>query len=170
MFALHFTIRELKGELHSQNKLYSYETSYFNQHKPEILQRSNLQLTRNRESKPEKSPSFRRHVVFLEQTQIVSGFQILTSLSPFSLDGIVVWQAITMNIVVERSSDDDYSSLNSCSSLGENLNEFLNIIYKEKTFSVIDFNPYKILTRVNQGSIWRLKWKSKRRCVSCSTG
>ena len=75
-----------------------------------------------------------------------------------------------MNIVVERSSDDDYSSLNSCSSLGENLNEFLNIIYKEKTFSVIDFNPYKILTRVNQGSIWRLKWKSKRRCVSCSTG
>ena len=26
-----------------------------------------------------------------------------------------------MNIVVERSSDDDYSSLSSCSSLGENL-------------------------------------------------
>ena len=28
-----------------------------------------------------------------------------------------------MNIVVERSSDDDYSSLSSCSSLGENLDE-----------------------------------------------
>ena len=36
-----------------------------------------------------------------------------------------------MNIMmVERSSDDDYSSLSSCSSLGENLDEFLNIIYK----------------------------------------
>ena len=58
-----------------------------------------------------------------------------------------------MNIVVERSSDDDYSSLSSCSSLGENLDEFLNIIYKQKKFRVIDFNPYKILTTVNQGSI-----------------
>ena len=32
-----------------------------------------------------------------------------------------------MNIVVEGSSDDDYSSLSPCSSLGENLDEFLNI-------------------------------------------
>ena len=39
-----------------------------------------------------------------------------------------------MNIVVERSSDDDYSSLSSCSSLGENLDEVLNIIYKQKKF------------------------------------
>ena len=31
-----------------------------------------------------------------------------------------------MNIVVERSSKDDYSSLSSCSSLGENLDEFFN--------------------------------------------
>ena len=58
-----------------------------------------------------------------------------------------------MNIVVERSSDDDYSSLSSCSSLGENLDEFFNIIYKKKKFRVIEFNPYKILTTVNQGSI-----------------
>ena len=58
-----------------------------------------------------------------------------------------------MTIVVERSSDDDYSSLSSCSSLGENLDEFLNIIYKQKKFRVVDFNPYKILTTVNQGSI-----------------
>ena len=48
-----------------------------------------------------------------------------------------------MNSVVERSSDDDYSSLSSCSSLGENLDEFLNIIYKQKKFRVIDFNPYE---------------------------
>ena len=69
-----------------------------------------------------------------------------------------------MNIVVKRSSDDDYSSLSSCSSLGENLDEFLNIIYKQKKLRVIDFNPYKILTTVNQGSLWRLKsvkWKKK---------
>ena len=39
-----------------------------------------------------------------------------------------------MNIVVERSSDDEYSSLSSCSSLGENLDEVLNIIYKQKKF------------------------------------
>ena len=58
-----------------------------------------------------------------------------------------------MNIVLEHSSDDDYSSLNSCSSLGENLDEFLNIIYKQKKFRVIDFNPYRIRTTVNQGSI-----------------
>ena len=45
---------------------------------------------KNSESKPEKSPGFRRHVVFLEQTRIVCDFQILTSLSAFSLDGIVV--------------------------------------------------------------------------------
>ena len=67
-----------------------------------------------------------------------------------------------MNIVVKRSSDDDYSSLSSCSSLGENLDEFLNIVYKQKKLRVIDFNPYKILTTVNQGSLWRLKsvkWK-----------
>ena len=55
-----------------------------------------------------------------------------------------------MNIVVERSSDDDYSSLSSCSSLGENLDEFLNIIYKQKKFRVIDFK-----------SLWRLKWKKQ---------
>ena len=60
----------------------------------------------------------------------------------------IVLETITMNIVL-----DDYSSLNSCSSLGENLDEFLNIIYKQKKFRVIDFNPYKILTTVNQGSI-----------------
>ena len=48
-----------------------------------------------------------------------------------------------MNIVVEGSSDDDYSSLSSCSSLGENLDEFLNIIYKQKKFRVIDFKPYE---------------------------
>ena len=69
-----------------------------------------------------------------------------------------------MNIVVERSSDDDYSSLSSCSSLGENLDEFLNIIYKQKKFRIIDFKPYEILTTVNQGSLWRLKsvkWKKK---------
>ena len=47
-----------------------------------------------------------------------------------------------MNIVVERSSDDDYSSLSSYSSLGENLDDFLNIINKQKKFRVIDFNPY----------------------------
>ena len=58
-----------------------------------------------------------------------------------------------MNIVVERSSDDDYSSSSSCSSLGGNLDEFLNIIYQQKKFRVIDFNPYKIPTTVNQGSI-----------------
>ena len=126
--------QKVKGELHSKNKLYSYETYYFNQLNPEILQCSYLQLTRNSESKREKSPSFRRHVVFLEQTRIVSGFHILTSLSAFSLDGIVVLQAITMNIVVERSSDDDYFSLSSCSSLGENLDEFLNTIYKQQKF------------------------------------
>ena len=66
-----------------------------------------------------------------------------------------------MNIVVERSSDDDYSSLSSCSSLGENLDEFLNIIYKQKKFRVIDFNPYEIVTTVNQVSLWRLKWKKQ---------
>ena len=38
-----------------------------------------------------------------------------------------------MNIVVERSSDDDYSSLSSCSSLDENLDEFLNIIYNRRS-------------------------------------
>ena len=66
-----------------------------------------------------------------------------------------------MNIVVERSSDDGYSSLSSCSSLGENLDEFLNIIYQQKKFRVIDFNPYEIVTTVNQGSLWRLKWKKQ---------
>ena len=80
-----------------------------------------------------------------------------------------------MNIVVKRSSDDDYSSLSSCSSLGENLDEFLNIIYKQKKLRVIDFNTYKILTTVNQGSLWRLKsvkWKKKTNiiCGTCSTG
>ena len=98
----------IKRELHSKNKLYSYEKSYFNQLNPE---------------KPEKSPSLRRHVVFLEQTRIVNAFHILISLSAFSLDGIVVLQAITMSIVVERSSDYDYSSLSSCSFLGENLDK-----------------------------------------------
>ena len=58
-----------------------------------------------------------------------------------------------MNIVVERSSDDDYSSLSSCSSLGGNLDEFLNIIYKQKKFRVIDFNPYEFVTTVNQVSL-----------------
>ena len=48
-----------------------------------------------------------------------------------------------MNIVVERSSDDDYSSLSSCSSLGENLDEFLNIIYKQKKFRVIGFTTIR---------------------------
>ena len=66
-----------------------------------------------------------------------------------------------MNIVVERSFDDDYSILSSCSSLGENLDEFLNIIYQQKKFRVIDFNPYKIVTTVNQVSLWRLKWKKQ---------
>ena len=61
-------------------------------------------------------------------------------MSAFSLDGIVFLWAITMNIIVQRSSDDDYSSLSSCSSLGENQDEFLNIIYKQKKFWVIDFN------------------------------
>ena len=80
-----------------------------------------------------------------------------------------------MNIVVERSSDDDYSSLSSCSSLGENLDEFLNIIYKQKKFRVIDFNLYEIVTTVNQGSLWTLKsvkWKKKTNiiCITCSTG
>ena len=32
----------VKGELHSKNKLYSYETSYFNELNPEILQCSYL--------------------------------------------------------------------------------------------------------------------------------
>ena len=59
-----------------------------------------------------------------------------------------------MNIVVERSSDNNYSSLSSCSSLGENLDEFLNIIYKQKKFRVIDFNPYEIVTTVNQVSLY----------------
>ena len=58
-----------------------------------------------------------------------------------------------MNIVVERSSDDVYSSLSSCSSLGKNLDEFLNIIYKQKKFRVIDFNRYEIVTTVNQVSL-----------------
>ena len=58
-----------------------------------------------------------------------------------------------MNIVVGRSSDDDYPSLSSCSSLGENLDQFSNVIYKQKKFRVIDFKPYKILTTVNLGSI-----------------
>ena len=53
-----------------------------------------------------------------------------------------------MNIVVERSSDDDYSSLSSCSSLGELLDEFFNIIYKKTKPRVIYFNSYKILTTV----------------------
>ena len=69
-----------------------------------------------------------------------------------------------MNIVVGRSSDDDYPSLSSCSSLGENLDQFSNVIYKQKKFRVIDFKPYKILTTVNLGSIWRLKsvkWKKQ---------
>ena len=66
-----------------------------------------------------------------------------------------------MNIVVEGSSDDDYSSLSSCSSLGENLAEFLNIIYKQKKFRVIDFKPYEIVTTVNQVSLWKLKWKKQ---------
>ena len=69
-----------------------------------------------------------------------------------------------MNIVVERSSGNDYSSLSSCSSLGENLDEFFNIIYKQKKLRVIDFNPYEIPTTVNQRSLWRLKsvkWKKK---------
>ena len=65
-----------------------------------------------------------------------------------------------MNIVVERSSD-DYSSLSSCSSLGENLDEFFNIIYKQKKLGVINFNPYKILTTVNQGRLKSVKWKKK---------
>ena len=58
---------------------------------------------------------------------------------------------------VERSSD-NYSS---SSSLGENLDEFFNIIYKQKKFRVIDFNPYKTLTTVNQMYLWRLKWKKQ---------
>ena len=66
-----------------------------------------------------------------------------------------------MNIVVERSSDDYYSSLSFCSSLGENLDEFFNTIYKQKKLRVIDFNLYKILTTVNQVSPWRLKWKKQ---------
>ena len=66
-----------------------------------------------------------------------------------------------MNIVVGRSSKDDYSSLSSYSSLGENLDEFLNIIYKQKKLRMIDFNPYEILTAINQGSLWRLKWKKQ---------
>ena len=66
-----------------------------------------------------------------------------------------------MNIVVAGSSDDDYSSLSPCSSLGENLDEFLNIIYKQKKFRVIDFKPYEIVTTVNQVSLWRLKWKKQ---------
>ena len=66
-----------------------------------------------------------------------------------------------MNIVVERSSDDDYSSLSSCSSLGENLDEVLNIIYKQKKFRVIDFKPYEIVTTVNQVSLRMLKWKKQ---------
>ena len=82
-------------------------------------------------------------------------------MSAFSLDGIVLLWAITMNIIVQRSSDDDYSSLSSCSSLGENLEEFFNIIYKQKKFRVIDFNPYQIVTTVNQVSLWRLKWKKQ---------
>ena len=81
------------------------------------------------------------------------------SLSAFSLDGIVVLWAITMNIVVERSSDDDYSSSSSSSYLGENVDECLNIIYRQKKFRVIDFNPYEILITLNQVSLWRLKWK-----------
>ena len=66
-----------------------------------------------------------------------------------------------MSIVVERSSDDDYSSLSTCSSLGENLDEFLNIIYKQKKFRVIDFKPYEIVTTVNQVRLCRLKWKKQ---------
>ena len=66
-----------------------------------------------------------------------------------------------MSIVVERSSDDDYSSLSTCSSLGENLDEFLNIIYKQKKFRVIDFNLYEIVTTVNQVRLCRLKWKKQ---------
>ena len=58
-----------KFKLHSRNNLYPYELSYLNQLKPEILQCSYVQLTRNSVSKPEKSPSFRRHVVFPEQTR-----------------------------------------------------------------------------------------------------
>ena len=50
-----------------------------------------------------------------------------------------------MNIVVEGSSEDDYSSLSSRSSLAENLDEFVNIIYKQKKFRVIDFKPYEIV-------------------------
>ena len=66
-----------------------------------------------------------------------------------------------MNIVVERSSDDDHSSLSSFSSLGESLDEFLDIIYNQNNFRVIDFNPYEIVTTVNQVSLWRLKWKKQ---------
>ena len=59
-----------------------------------------------------------------------------------------------MNIVVERSSHDDYSSSSSSSSLCENLDEFLNIFYKQKIkFRVINFNRYEILTTVNQASL-----------------
>ena len=66
-----------------------------------------------------------------------------------------------MNIVVEGSSDDDYSSLSPCSSSGEKLGEFLNIIYKQKKLRVIDFKPYEIVSTVNQVSLWRLKWKKQ---------
>ena len=45
-----------------------------------------------------------------------------------------------MIIIVERSYEDDYSSSSSSSSLGENLDEFLNTIYKQKKFRDIDFN------------------------------
>ena len=60
-----------------------------------------------------------------------------------------------MNIVVEGSSEDDYSSLSSRSSLAENLDEFVNIIYKQKKFRVIDFKPYEIVTTVNQAEVIR---------------
>ena len=40
---------------------------------------------------------------------------------------------------VERSSNDNYSS--SSSQLGENLDEFLNIIYKQKNSGLYRFQP-----------------------------
>ena len=57
-----------------------------------------------------KSTNFRRHVVFLEQTHAVSGFQNMTSLSASCWNCNSVLKAFKMSFEMDQLSGDDSSS------------------------------------------------------------
>ena len=70
--------------------------------------------------------------------------------------------------IVERSSDNDYSSSNSSSSAGENLDEFIkhNVQAEEVQGYPFQRTSYNRKAQISEGS----NGKSRRRRGSCSTG